>query len=348
MTDTSSDMPTPVFARDVSPTVGFLRSEAAGKNAQRFPARNFLLDEGVIQERADSYYRWAGVEFADGGAWTSGHKEYLREAVYIDQTRGVPRSLDPRRHDRCPETFRFETTFRAFGGAYRKLRLVRVVKTEFVAREGGAELDELMAAGRELVAARGEGREAEVDAATLVDDVLVTWGERCQLRPVWASFLQDHEDIFDAKPAGDAAGWADELRDRLGMSHVSPPDGGTLPVLVFVYPVSAVPDRRGFKGKPLAVPTVTDGDLSPAFCPAPGADPVGRVVHLGGADREPVREVVHPFFVPAAKHLFRVGKVRRQAPPDLSSARARHLRHLRERRPDYGDATDAGLLGTAP
>ncbi len=69
------------------------------------------------------------------------------------------------------------------------------------------------------------------------------------------------------------------------------------------------------------------------------------MVHLDGADREPVREVVHPFFVPAAKHLFRVGEVARQVPADLSSARARHLRHLRSGRPDYGDVTDADLLG---
>ncbi len=348
MTDPSADMPIPAFARDDSPTVGFLRSEAAGKNEQRFPARNFLLDESVVRERADSYHLWAGVDFADGGAWAGGHMDYLREAVYIDQARGVPRKLDPRRHDRCPETFRFDTAFRAYGGAYRKLRLVRVVKADFVAREGGVRLGELLAAGRELVAARAEGRKVDEDAAALVEDVLVTWGERCQLRPVWASFLQDHDDLFKADPAGDASDWADDLRDRLGMSHLSPPAAGTAPILVFVYPVSAVPDRRDFKGKPLAIPTVVDGDLSPAFCPAPGADPVGRVVHLGSADREPAREVIHPFFVPTAKHLFRVGEVTRQAPADLSPARTRHLRHLRELRPDYGTVTDADLLGAEP
>ncbi len=348
MTDPSSDMPTPAFARDDSPTLGFLRSEASGKSEGRFPARNFLLDEGVIPERADSYHREAGVDFADGDSWAGGHRDYLRETVYLDQARGVPKSLDPRRHDRCPETFRHEIAFRAFGGAYRKLRLARVVKADFVAREGGAELGDLLAASRELVTARAEGRKADEVAAALVDDVLVTWGERCDLRPVWASFLQDHDDLFAAKPTGDADGWANELRNRLGMSHVSPPAGSAIPILVFDYPVSAVPDRRGFKRKPLAIPTVVDGDLSPAFCPAPGTDPVGRVVHLGGGDREPVREVVHPFFVPAAKHLFRVGEVQRLAPADLSPARVRHLRHLREQRPDYGDATDSDLLGATP
>lgn len=162
---------------------------------------------------------------------------------------------------------------RAFGSAHRKLKLLRVVKAEFVAREGDVELDDLLAASRE---------------------------------------------------------------------------GGNLPILVFVYPVSVVPDRRGFKGKPLAVPTVVDGELSPAFCPAPGSDPVGRVVNLAGEDREPAREVVHPFFVPEAEHIFRVGEVTRPVPADLAATRTRHLRHLRDLRPGYAAATDADLLGEGP
>lgn len=108
MNDPLPDMLTPVFARDDSPTAGFLRSEAVKKSAWRFPARNFLLDEGVVASRAGSYHRAAGIDFADGDAWAGGHKDYLREAVYLDQTRGVPKKLDSKRHDRCPETFRYD------------------------------------------------------------------------------------------------------------------------------------------------------------------------------------------------------------------------------------------------
>ena len=73
-------------------------------------------------------------------------------------------------------------------------------------------------------------------------------------------------------------------------------------------------------------------------------EPVGRLVHLAASERFPAGEVVHPFFIPQAKHLFRVGRITRPAPADLAQARARHLHHLRASRPDYGEATDTDLL----
>lgn len=334
--------------RDESPLGQFLHSEGVGNGEARFPARNFLLDEGVLAERMDSYHHTAGVGFPDSDAWVAGHKDYLRGKIALDQNRGVPKKLDPKRADRCPETFRHEAAFRAHGQAYRDLRLVRVVQAEFVSRWGGIDLESLLDAGREVVAANAVGRSALDEAGDLLDSALTVWGERCDLRPVWATFLQDHADLLGPEPAEDTNGWADELRDRLGLSHFQLLSSKSLPILVFSYPVSDVPDRKGFRGKPLAVPTVLDGDLSVAFCPAPGEDPVGRLVHLAAVEREPSREVVHPFFVPEAKHLFRVGEVRRAAPSDLARARARHLQALRNRRADYADSTDADLLGVEP
>ncbi|MEM8960152.1 MAG: hypothetical protein AAGD38_01625, partial [Acidobacteriota bacterium] len=272
--------------------------------------------------------------------WEGGHTRYLKQAVYLKQTRGIPKNLDPARADRCPETFRHDHVFRAFGNAYKKLRLIRVVKAEFVARMASIALAELLDVARRAI----EDPTAN-EATETIESTLALWGERCALRPVWTSFLEDHTDLFAARPADDTSGWADELRDRLGLCHHVPRvDGDALPILVFVYPVSAVPNRKGLRAKPLATPTVLDGDLSPAFCPAPDGEPVGRVVHLGASEREPVREIVHPFFVPAAKHLFRVGEITRPPLAELGAARARHLEHLRTLRADYAETTDLDLL----
>lgn len=331
------------FRGQDGPWAEYLR-HAAGARGTAEPwieARNFLLDEGVTAERAGVYLRTIGTA---GGtaAWKRRHERYLREEVRLPQpANGIPATLDPARPDRCPATFRSEENFRAFGSAYQGLQLLRLVDVPSIAKAASLPLADMVAAGRAQAAGRGGEPEAHLLAAAFH-----LWNQSCDLRPTYATFQVDHEELFGAQPEHDEPGWADILRDRLGLAHFDPVRLGVpFPVFVFRYSVSAVPKRKDLpRGRPLAVPTVLDLVLSSAFCPAPREDTCGRVVHLGATGDAPGREVLHPFRALRVDELFRVGEVRAPVPADLWPARRAHLRALRAAgRPEYADHTDPDL-----
>jgi hypothetical protein len=314
---------------------------ARGTAEPWIPARNFLLDEGVTAERAEVYVRTVGAA-GTSGDWTQRHSTYLAAEVRLPQpANGFPKTLDPARHDRCPATFRTEENFRAFGSAFNGLYLLRVVEVPWIANRAGVDVSRLLAAGRAQVA----GRANEDDVALLASSFRLWQQAGCDQRPTYATFQVDHLDLFKTPPAEDAPDWADTLRDRLGLTHFDPGRSGSpFPVFVFRYPVGSVPTRKDWPHRPLAVPTVLDLALQPAFCPAPREDECGRVVHLGAPGEAPGREVLHPFRVVGVEDLFRGGEVRAPVPADLWPARRAHLRALRAAgRSGYAEHTDPDL-----
>lgn len=224
MTD-PNEPPRPVFDRPESPLRDFLWSLAkSDEEDPRFEARNFLLDEGVHEPRADTYHQHVGEDAtASVGDWLGGHDAYLKARVFLDQpSNGIPRNLDPERPERCPETFRHDESFRAFGAAYKKLRLLRVVDVTPLSRHLGIPAEQIVNPGREIAAARAAGREPEAEHRQQVDAYLSLWNQDCQLRPTYVTFLADHEDLFEKQPDDDQDGWADTLRDRLGSTTSIP------------------------------------------------------------------------------------------------------------------------------
>jgi len=307
-----------------------------------FPARNFLLDEGVATARVESY-RVAGGVAAHGGvpAWTSAHTSYLADHIHRTHGGSVP---DPAEPDECPETFHAIDPGSPFVATDGNVHLLRMIAITSVAERSKQPPREVQALAEALVGAPG----AE-PARTRMDDILPELAKNCDLRPVFAAFWDDHERLFGKTPADDTAGWADTFRDRCGLSHLDPGGrGGPIPVLVFRYPVKAVARMRGARLlQPLVPPTVLDSWLSAPFCPAPRNSLTGVTVDLSGAPAAPRREVLHPFTAFRASHLFRVGTIRRPFAPDmLPTARGMHLLDVRASsgRADYAAGTDGDLL----
>jgi len=348
---------TPPFTRiheDLALWLGEVAKSVRG-DAPRLEARNFLLDEGVPEDRARSYLEHAGNTFDSTDRWVAGHEEYLRGEIFLPQPpNGIPKTLDPGRPDRCPETFRYEESFRAFGKAYRKLWLVRVQDVRSLANATGRTEADLVRDAREWLAMRQAGGPVEPELEDRLDATLHAWNQQCDLRPTYASFLVDHESLLSESPEGGEPDWADRLRDRLGLYHLAPSGPARpRPIFVFRYEVGSVPARKGLgQDRPLAVPGVLDSRLSPAFCPAPRDEPCGRVVALrtppGG--REPAREVLHPFRALLLSELYRVGEIRTPVPTDLGPARKAHLETLRRitGRGEYAAHTDPELDASPP
>lgn len=313
-------------------------------------ARNFLLDEGVIAERVESY-RSAGCLTDHGGTrdWIQRHELYLQQEVFCPHRppTGAPGLVRPDNRELCPETFRHVDPASPFLTTDPNWHLLRVVELDFVARNRSFTAAWLKETARAVVR-----KTAAPDDVDRLDRALAEWAEHIDLRPVFATLYADVSGLFGKTPDEDVPGWADTLRDWLGLAHLNPVRRTTgIDVLVFLYPVSQVPNLKGTpRGtKPLTPPTVLDGRPSSAFCPAPRGNLTGHTVNLANEVVDPRREVVHPGLDFRARDLWRVGTVTR--PVDLGllpEARALHLLAVREAsgRLDYAAGTDGDLCGS--
>ena len=313
-------------------------------------ARNFVLDEGVVTERAASYAS-AGctVPHRDLGDWKMLHAKYLKGHVFLPtEDDGPPSLLDPTEPDEMPETFRHIDKGSPFLGTSATVMLVRVEELRFVADSIGEPPDLVRSLVRKVLGG-GKSRNARDERA--LNDVLERWFCELDQRPVFAAFWEDVKDLFALEPAKDQDGWADILRDRMGLAHFDPQarTSAAQEILVFRYPVSALPRIKGTGGKrrPLVTPTVLDGTFSDAFCPSPRGCTTGHVINLKTATGSLRREVLHPRLAFRASHLWRLGTLRRGVDhDDLHNQRAVHLLMIRDEtgRQDYADGTDWDLF----
>lgn len=161
------------------------------------------------------------------------------------------------------------------------------------------------------------------------DDILTSWqqGRDLDNRPVFAAFWNNATELLtDPGP-----GWPDELRDRLGLAHLTPGarcrhDG--IPILVFRYAAATIPRVPQSPLRFVARPTVLDGSLSPAFCTSPMGSGRGSTLDLGEHDDAPWEEVVHPAVTFSARHVWAGGTITRDVPPTLAAARGLHYAEL--------------------
>lgn len=294
----------------------------------RFIAQNFLIEERLDSSRVTSYANMLPTTgLSDFAKWNKAHNEYLERNVF-------PRP--PALHDYrviardnpavCPETFREPLALRAYQGTDLDtafIRLVSVADLAWMARESE---DYVFSLGEQVMADPRTDNLARQELALVLENAFT--GPECQQRPVFVSFYEDFLDEL-RDPAN--TGWANQLRDRMGLYHINQWLPGGLPrrVFLFKYAVRNVPRHAGrdeAERRPIAVPVVMDHRLFEAFCPAPRELEQGCMLNLeADAHQQPAREVLHLFMPLQVEHLFRVGQVTMPVPDDLASLRRDHL-----------------------
>jgi hypothetical protein len=312
-----------------------------------FAVRNLLVDESVSDWRAVNYGRyltgssitgvidWKGLAYP-APTWRSRHGAYFEERVALPSPgTGIRGKIDPTDDALCPETFRQIPDSSPFLSASLSLDLIRVEDVVTVADLAGYPPSEL----RDLADQFLKGDSA---AEIALRDILDSFSTHRNLRPAFAGFYLDIQDIFTPTNTG----WADDLRDALGLYHYNPlPPVKELTVLVFRYAVKSVPHLLSdTKRRPLVPPTVLDSKPNPSFCPVPAGSLTGHTVHLGQKVPPLMREVLHPPVAYKPSHLFRMGAIRKPVQvATLEESRRWHLEVVRDesRRPDFAQSTDA-------
>lgn len=301
-----------------------LISEASSISTGRFPARNFRLEWQVPMGRVMNYVNI--VNMPDGITDASNalnqlnllHNRYLEAFIYLGTRVG---KFDQTSAD-CPEAFRVALHLDEFGHSEENLLLVRVEDLDFLARRTGVPKNELRQIVND-VAISNRSDDGDGSKRTPLVDILQRWHDSLDNRPTFASYWEDAQSIL----ADPRSGWAEELRDRLGLLHYEPArkSGREMEVIVFRYPVRLIPRFDRSSPRLLLRPTVLDAALSEAFCTAPAGTGVGSTVDLAGRDDDPWQEVIHPPIELKPEHVWAIDTLTVSPPAGLAHSRAIHI-----------------------
>lgn len=300
-----------------------LVSEASSVGNRRFPARNFRLEWQVPMARAMNYA--SIVNMLDNSADASAafnqlnllHNRYLETSIYL----GTRADKFDQVSANCPESFRLALHLDEFGHSEDNLLLVRVEDLDFIVRRTGVSKDELRQIVND-VAINNRTDDDESKRAPLTA-ILQRWHDSLDNRPTFAAYWDDAQSVLaDPKP-----GWAEELRDRLGLLHYEPARKSSreMDVIVFRYPVRLIPRFDRSSPRLLLRPTILDGALSEAFCTAPAGTGVGSTIDLAGRDDDPWQEVIHPPIELKPEHVWAIETLTASPPAGLAHSRGLHI-----------------------
>lgn len=288
----------------------------------RFPSRNFLLECEVSSPRVQKYLDQldtpsAGSDSFDLQAQLNRfHNRYLDSEVRVG-VRSQP--FDESALD-CPETFRAGCHTKEFGGTGSEVLLVRVEELRFVAGTALWDYD----SAKDLLSRVGDAnrRGAAISNADRVSvaGLLDGWQDRVDARPLFAAFWDDAHDASDWARAG----WANVLRDRMGLAHYDPALRGNIDIVMFQYPVAPIA-VNAIGARLLVRPTVLDASLSEAFYTAEPFSGTGSAVDLEIRDEAAWQEVLHPPFRLGPAHIWGLDSITADLPSTLAQARQQHL-----------------------
>lgn len=290
-----------------------------------FGARNLRIETRLSAVREQEYLDFVG-EPHDHSAWAVKHRAYDLDQI---ATVGVParRVLSKASRDQWPSPFRWMS------------EPLKLANDEFLVHVASAYALSASSVGLAPDMVADAVRENETE---LLDDILGSWW-RGGGRTIFAAVSSDVADLVTAARTGDL-GWADALRDRLGLVHYDPL-GAPIDVVMLRYRVNDVPRAEGLRTRrPILAPSALDSSLNPAFCPLPDATQEGRVVDLSG-QLDPVREVIHPRPLLSSESIVACGQIAEPV-PDLVFARWIHLEWIRDSvgPDDFAAETDADLV----
>jgi hypothetical protein len=131
----------------------FLRETASDQGQYRLTARNFLLDEGIVPARSDTYHQCgAAAAHASREEWRVGHSRYLQQQVFRGAPgTGVPPEIERADPDLCPETFRHIDDGSPFLHSDSGLHLIRTEELLFIADRSGADASRIKTLAEEIM-----------------------------------------------------------------------------------------------------------------------------------------------------------------------------------------------------
>lgn len=308
----------------------------SGTDAEaRAMTENFSCDERPPAAGRMLYERHvAGTSPVDSlEVWRERHDIFLENELFVDAE-----DLS----GQLPWTFRADNAANHIHpDVARERKLVRLEDANHAVRlVGGYTVDVLM---DQIVSFQGDDATKKAVAKVELDKFFNKWNKKRDLRPVFAAYLDEVDDLIDQPD------WPDRVRDRLGMGHLHPnvSTGAPVPVLLLHYRVEETMGNGAGVPK-LAIPTVLDGKINPYFFPTPqpgaGAVPEksgGRAVNLSRVSENDYSygvELLHPKLDYQLGHLKGGGWIRRPPGLELATVRPWHLELLRVymNRADYG------------
>ncbi|QFY41206.1 hypothetical protein F6R98_00090 [Candidatus Methylospira mobilis] len=294
--------------------------------------QNLLVEERVSTEGLTLYANYLdGGPISDLDDWGSRHADFAVEEIEI----GFADALEP-------WTFRAGNAANRLPLVDRRINLIRVEDAGWPCRLNSTSFEEV-SHHIEALSAAGRGK-AEI-ADHFLTRFLTTWNAERDKRPSFVTTELEVEDILqDAAP-----GWAEKLRDRLGLGHYSPMAGAApIPVFIMRYPLEEVYSTHDEQGQP-SIPTLLDGRLNdfffPSPLPGPNPDPnpcLGHTLNLTPVDDENDYklgvELLHRRIDYRPEHFYRTGIIANPLGMPLERARRFHLPWLRlsRDREDFG------------
>lgn len=288
----------------------------------RFPARNFLLECEIPEDRVDGYLSRPTVTL--GGTqslerlhgFNSHHNLYLNQAVNVGtRSHGIGGKASP-----CPESFEDDYLTKLYTGVGGEINLVRVENIRFIADYALWDVEDAAISLKEIAQANRTGVRLSTSREKTVRALLDTWQDVIDARPMFATFW---ENVYDAVE-WDHPDWAETLRDRLGLAGYDATARGRFEVVVFKYPVTIVP-TRSTGDRLLLRPTVLDSALNEAFYTNEPESGVGVAMDLAIRDDDPWQEVIHPAVYFRPSDVWAVGSIASGLPTEVRAARAHHM-----------------------
>lgn len=307
-------------------------SDPTTDTSERARIENLLIEERVSASGLNLYGNHLnGSPISDLDDWNDRHKKFVDAEIAIDP-------LNPY----IPWTFRPENAANLLPLVDRRINLVRVEDARWPCSLNNTTFEVVSA---HIAALSSADRNQQDAAENFLLRFVATWNAERDKRPLFATTELEIDDILqDTSPA-----WAERLRDRLGLGHLSPA-AGTAPIPVFVmrYPLEEIYAAHSDKGEP-AIPTLLDGTLNdfffPSPIPGPGADTnpcLGHSLNLAAVasenDYKLGVELLHKRIDYQPEHFFRTGIIANPFTMPLERARRFHLPWLRL----YRDREDFG------
>ncbi|MBU2431978.1 MAG: hypothetical protein KKH99_14890 [Proteobacteria bacterium] len=280
---------------------------------ERSIAENLILEERLTEAREDSYAGYI-TSPQDLGDWEFEHEKYVSGKITLLHGQGTP------------ETFTDLNNPNLLPQIDQDQFLVRVENLAELAKRARGDVDiaPIVDDLKKLI-------EDPTDHAAIdvVEEFLSDYNRNRDLRPIFVGFWGEVKDLLDENDDR----WANKLRDRLGLGHYDPMEGGAIPVLLLRYRIADVvavqPDELNFA----AIPTVLDSSMSSFFCPTPQAWAEGQTLNLTpGPESDYVFncEILHRYIKYKASYVYRFGWITESPGKTCVEARRIHLEYLKD------------------